>query len=92
MLKWLWSGLQHEPHSGISLLENVYEIEASYELVCMNQNALVVFFVKLNVDYCREIIEKYPDSSYAPRARRMLRDIPRRYRKLYKITDEEMGL
>ena len=47
---------------------------------------------KKMVDYCREIIEKYPDSVYAFRARRMLRDIPRRYRERYNITDEEMGL
>jgi hypothetical protein len=53
VLKWLWSGLQHAPHSGISLLESVCEIEASYELVCMNQNALVDFFVNLPVDSCR---------------------------------------
>ena len=47
---------------------------------------------KKMVDYCREIIQKYPDSVYAFRARRMLRDIPRRYRERYNITDEEMGL
>jgi len=47
---------------------------------------------KKMVDYCREIIQKYPDSLYAPKARKMLRDIPERYRKRYKITNEEMGL
>jgi len=31
VLKWLWSGSQHEPHSGISFLEKVHKIEASYE-------------------------------------------------------------
>lgn len=44
------------------------------------------------VDACREIIEKWPNSVYAFKARRMLRDIPERYRKLYRITGEEMGL
>ncbi len=43
------------------------------------------------VDYCRQIIKKYPDSVYAFKARRMLADIPQRYRKQYKIMDEEMG-
>ena len=47
---------------------------------------------KLMVDYCRQIIEKYPDSPYAAKAKRMLREVPQRYRKQYKITDEEMGL
>ncbi len=36
VLKWIWSGLQHEPRSDTSLLEKVYEIEQSYELVSMN--------------------------------------------------------
>ena len=47
---------------------------------------------KKMVDYCRQIIERWPDSVYAFKARRMLRDIPQRHRELYKITDEEMGL
>ncbi len=55
VLKWLWSGLQQEPHSGIRLLEKVYEIEQSYELVYMNQIALADFFVNLPADSCREI-------------------------------------
>jgi len=55
VLKWLWSGLQHEPHSGIRLFEKVYEIEQSIELVYMNQIALVDFFVNLPDESCREI-------------------------------------
>jgi hypothetical protein len=55
LIKWLWLGLQHQPRSGISLLEKVYEIEKSYELVCMNQIALVDFFTNLPADSCREI-------------------------------------
>lgn len=47
---------------------------------------------KLMVDYCRQIIKEFPDSEYAFKARRMLADIPERYRKQYNITDEEMGL
>ena len=37
------------------------------------------------VDYCRQIIEKWPRSVYAYKARRMLGDIPERYWKRYKI-------
>jgi len=47
---------------------------------------------KLMVDYCREIIQKYPNSPEAPKTRRMLREVPERYREIYNITDEEMGL
>ena len=53
---------------------------------------LPVMGYKNMVDACREIIEKYPDSEYAFKARRMLRDIPERYRERYNITDEEMGI
>jgi TolA-binding protein len=47
---------------------------------------------KLMVDYCREIIQKYPNSPEAPKARRMLGEVPERYREIYNITDEEMGI
>ncbi len=46
---------------------------------------------KLMVDYCRQIIQKYPDSEYAFKARRMLGDIPTRYRQQYNITEEEIN-
>jgi len=46
---------------------------------------------KLMVDYCRQIIQKYPDSEYAFKARRMLGDIPARFRQQYKITEEEIN-
>ena len=63
VLKWLWSSLQHEPHSGISFLEKVYKIEASYKLVCMNQNALVDVFVNLPADSCHEIYTYLQDEA-----------------------------
>ena len=47
---------------------------------------------KLMIDYCREIIQRYPNTPEAPKARRMLREVPEQYRKIYNITDEEMGL
>lgn len=43
------------------------------------------------VDYCRQIIEKWPRSAYAYKARRMLGDIPKSYWKRYKITEEEIA-
>jgi hypothetical protein len=55
VLKWLWANFQHETCSGICLIEKVYEIEQTYDLVYMNQVALVDFFVNLPADSCREI-------------------------------------
>ena len=55
--------MQHEPGSGISLIEYVYEIEQTYELVCMNQAALVDFFVNLPADSCREIYAYLQDEA-----------------------------
>lgn len=45
---------------------------------------------KLMVDTCRQIIEKHPDSIWAFKAKRMLADIPERYRERYHIADEEI--
>ncbi len=46
---------------------------------------------KLMVDYCREIIEKYPDSPESPKARRMLGEVPSQYWERYNITEEEVN-
>lgn len=43
------------------------------------------------VDHCREIISRWPKSEYAFKARRMLGDIPQRYREQYHITEEEIN-
>lgn len=47
---------------------------------------------KMMVDYCREIIERFPGSEYAYKAKRMLGEVPQRFRKQYNITDEELKL
>ena len=44
----------------------------------------------LMVQNCRRIIEKWPDSWYAYRAKQMLADIPQRYQKSKNITEEEL--
>ena len=46
---------------------------------------------KLMVDYCRQIIQKYPDTEYGFKARRMLGDMPARFRQQYNITEEEIN-
>jgi hypothetical protein len=43
------------------------------------------------VQYCRDIIQRYPQSDYAYKAKRMLADIPERERQRYSITDDEMN-
>jgi hypothetical protein len=74
-------------------LEDKVQAEKLFELALFHrkQGRLPGMSYKKMVDYCREIIQRWPDSEYAFKARRMLRDIPERYRKLYNITDEETG-
>jgi hypothetical protein len=43
------------------------------------------------VQYCRQIIEKYPGSEYAYKAKRILADIPESERTRYHITDDEIN-
>ena len=47
---------------------------------------------KTMVDLCRQIIEKFPGSEYAWKAKRMLKEMPERFRERYKITEEEIDL
>ena len=44
------------------------------------------------VDYCRQLFKEYPDSSQAEKARELLRQMPPRDKRRYKITNEELGL
>jgi hypothetical protein len=44
------------------------------------------------VNYCREIIQRFPGSKQDFMARRILADIPEQYRNQYKITAEEIDL
>ena len=47
---------------------------------------------KKMVDYCREIFERYPNSPEAAKAKVLMRNMPERYRQLYNVTNEELGL
>jgi type IV secretory pathway VirB10-like protein len=44
------------------------------------------------VKACRQIIERFPGSEYEFKAKRMLGDIPERFRSRFKITEEEIDL
>lgn len=46
----------------------------------------------LMVQTCRQIISKWPDSWYAYNAKKMLIDMPARFRERYKITPQELDI
>jgi hypothetical protein len=47
---------------------------------------------QLMLQTCRQIIGKWPDSWYAYNAKKMLIDMPERFRERYKITSEELDI
>ena len=47
---------------------------------------------QLMVDSCRQIVERWPDSWYAYRAKQMLAEMPPRFRQRYNVTEKEMDL
>jgi hypothetical protein len=46
----------------------------------------------LMMQNCRQILQRWPDSSYAYRAKKMIVDMPERFRDRYKVTKEELDL
>lgn len=46
---------------------------------------------KLMVDYCRDMIQKYPGTIFEEKARQMLSEIPVDKRALYNITEQEIN-
>jgi len=44
------------------------------------------------VEYCRKIQGLYPDSPQAKKTKELLRQLPEKEQKKYKVTDEEKGL
>ena len=47
---------------------------------------------KLMVDNCRRIIQKWPDSFYAYQSKRLMADLPERYKMRYSVTKAEMDV
>lgn len=47
---------------------------------------------KTTVELCRKLISKFPDSEYAFKAKRILNDIPDRFKELHHVTEEETEL
>ncbi len=46
----------------------------------------------LMLQNCRQILQRWPDSWYAYNAKRMIIDMPERYREKYKVTEDELDL
>ena len=53
---------------------------------------LPVTHFKLMVDGCRQILQKWPDSWYAFRAKQMLEEMPERFWRNYKVTEQELDI
>ena len=51
----------------------------------------IMTFKKM-VDTCRELFKRYPNSPEAAKARVLMRNMPERYRELYNVTEEELGI
>ena len=74
--------------------EEKIEAERLWEMVVTERKMarLPGMTPKRMVDYCRQIIQRWPGSEYAFMAKRALADIPERYREMYHITKEEIDL
>ena len=72
----------------------IVEAERLFEFAMQQRKIgrLPVTGFKPMVDACRKIMQKFPGSEFDYKARRMLADIPERFRERYKITKEEIDL
>ena len=61
VLKWLWLSSRNNTLPGKIFLDKVYEIEDHCNMVSLDKNESVDFFVKLPADACREIYECFKD-------------------------------
>ena len=88
-----------EPPKPVTLyfkpLNEIDEVEASRYLnaaaPAKSMGRLQIGYKNM-VDNCRRIIQRWPDSWYAYRAKQMLIKMPERYYERYKITEEEKDL
>ncbi len=55
------------------------------------QTRLPGFTWRQTIDYCRQIIDQFPDTEYELKAQRILAEIPRRDRRRWDVADEELG-
>lgn len=71
-----------------------FEAQRDLEMIGTGRSIarLPVTHPKLMVDACRRILQKWPDSWYAFRAKQALEDMPERFRPNYKVTEQEMDI
>lgn len=62
------------------------------QMAIMQKKSAKFLGYKKMINYCRQIIELYPNSSHAQKARELLRQMPEAERSKYKVTNEEVGL
>ena len=77
-------------------MSEIDDIEAQRLLPVMTAGRsigrLPVTHFKLMVDGCRQVLSRWPDSWYAFRAKQMLEEMPERYWRNYKVTEEELDI
>lgn len=83
-----------QPHFEKLTIEQEVEAQRLHEMAVAERqrSRLPMMTPKLMVDYCRELIRRWPKSEYAFQARRMLADIPERYKEMYRVTPQETDL
>lgn len=83
--------VEQKPVDETTSLTDDIEAQKLYQIAEISRKKGKFISYKKMVDACREIMQKYPNTQYAPMARDMLRQLPPGKRNLYKITDEELG-
>ncbi len=66
--------------------------ENLYQMALVHQRSGRVLGYGRMVEYCRKIQGLYPDSPQAKKTKELLRQLPEKEQKKYKVTDEEKGL
>jgi len=57
VLKWLWLSSQHKGAPGQTFAEKAFYLENAFEMVALDKNELIAFFIRLPDGVCREIYE-----------------------------------
>lgn len=83
---------QPQPKFRKLTIEEEVEAQKLFEMAKAQRKMgrLPIMGYKLMVDYCREIIRRWPDCQYAFLSKQMLADIPERYHEMYHVTKEEL--
>ena len=61
VLKWLWLSSQHEKNPGQTFAEKAFDLENALEMVALDKDALIGFFIRLPDGVSREIYEFFKE-------------------------------